>query len=201
MQTAALILAGGKSSRFGSDKSLLTLNGQALMETQVAKCRSLCGEVLILCGEKEKFHMDGVREVPDVVAGQGPLGGIMAGMLASEAEFFFVLACDMPLFEPALAAKLLDKCAEGYDACIPRDAERLEPLCAVYRRSALPHIRRMLETGERRVRGLFSQIRTCYLERAEWPQEGRTCGAAEDDMFFNINYRSDYEKLTEEKTV
>ena len=89
MQTAALILAGGKSSRFGTDKSLLTLNGEQLMETQVAKCRGLCDEVLILCGEKEKFHLDGVREVPDICPGQGPLGGIMAGMLHSEAELFF----------------------------------------------------------------------------------------------------------------
>ena len=202
MRTAALILAGGKSSRFGTDKSLLIMNGERLMETQISKCRSLCDEVLILCGEKEKFHLDGIREVPDIVAGQGPLGGIMAGMLASDAERFFVLACDMPLFQPALAVKLLEKCGAEYDACIPRDGGRLEPLCAVYRRSALPHIQQMLETGEHRVRGLFSQIRTCYLEREEWPQSGQECCAGADgDMFYNINYRSDYEKLTEKVAI
>ena len=198
MRTAALILAGGKSSRFGTDKSMLTIHGERMIETQVAKCRSLCDEVLILCGEKEKFHLDGVREVPDICPGQGPLGGIMAGMLDSRAELFFVLACDMPMFSVELAQKLLEKCGDGHDACIPRDGERLEPLCAVYRKSALPHIQQMLSQGEHRVRALFPQIRTAYLEREEWPQNGEGASlTAQEDMFYNINYPDDYDRWLE----
>ena len=198
MRTAALILAGGKSSRFGTDKSMLTIGGERMIETQVAKCGGLCDEVLILCGEKEKFHLDGIREVPDICPGQGPLSGIMAGMLASRAELFFVVACDMPMFSTELAQKLLEKCADGQDACIPRDGERLEPLCAVYRKSTLPYIRQMLSQGERRVRALFPQIRTAYLEREDWPQNGQSAlSAAQEDMFYNINYPADYDRWME----
>ena len=194
MRTAALILAGGKSSPFGADRSMLTIHGERMIETQVVKCQSLCDEVLILCGEKEKIYLDGIQEVPDLCPGQGPLGGIMTGMLDSEAELFFVLACDMPMFSTELAHKLLKKCGDGYDACIPRDGDRLEPLCAVYRKSALPYIQQMLSQGEHRVRALFPQIRTAYLEREEWPQSGESASfAAQEDMFYNINYPADYD--------
>lgn len=181
MHTAALILAGGKSSRFGRDKSLLTLDGGRLIDRLAAQCRTVCGEVLILCGGKEKFHIEGVPELPDLIPGKGPLGGIYTGMSKSDAELFLVLACDMPRFDPELAGRMLRECAAGYEACVPKNGERLEPLCAVYRKTVLPKIQGMLDRGEYQMRMLFPQIRTCYLEDV--------CPA---DIFYNINYPSDY---------
>lgn len=193
MRTAALIFAGGKSSRFGSDKSLLTFGGEGIVQRLAARCRPLCDEVLILCGEKEKFHLTGIRELPDIVPGRGPLGGLYTGMCGSEAELFLAVACDMPLFDPALAERMLQACGGEYDACAPRNGDRLEPLCAVYRRSALPVIRELLERGENRMGLMLSRIRTRCLERDEWQLRGD--GASPGDVFYNINYPSDYARL------
>lgn len=194
MHIAALILAGGKSARFGSDKSLLTLNGELIVHRLASQCRPLCGEVIILCGRQEKFHLDGVRELPDVLPNRGPLGGLYTGMLHSRAELFLTVACDMPLFDPRLAAKLLRECA-GYDACVPINAGRPEPLCAAYRRSALPVIHEMLDRGEHRMGLMLSRVRTRFLDRAEW----QSCedGAPPPDPFWNINYPENYARLKE----
>lgn len=187
MCKAALILAGGKSSRFGRDKSLLTLDGEQIVERLVRYCRELCGEILISCGEREKFQLPGVREIPDLLPGHGPLSGIHAGMLASSAELFLVLACDMPLFNPDLARILFAQCETSFDACVPFDGTRLQPLCAVYRRTALPVIRQMLGEGENRMGMLLSRIRFCRLE---CPEYGSSPG-----MFWNINTPEDYMSL------
>ena len=190
VHTAALILAGGKSSRFGRDKSLLTLHGERIVDRLVAQCRTVCDEVIILCGGAKKFHIEGVQELQDLVPGQGPMGGIYTGMSSSSAELFLVLACDMPRFDAGLAQRMLQACA-GFDACVPRDGERLEPLCAVYRRTALPQIREMLDRGEYQMRKLFPRIRTRYWAEP-WPASGT-------DVFYNINYPSDYAFLTKEQ--
>lgn len=189
MHTAALILAGGKSSRFGRDKSLLTLHGERIVDRLVEQCRTVCDEVVILCGEAEKFHIEGVLELRDLVPGQGPMGGIYTGMSNSSAELFLVVACDMPRFDAGLAQRMLQACA-GFDACVPRDGERLEPLCAVYRRTALPQIREMLDRGEYQMRRLFPRIQTRYWEE---PQPAGT------DVFYNINHPSDYTFLSMEQ--
>ena len=56
----------------------------------------------------------------------------------------------------------------------------------------------MLSQGERRVRALFPQISAAYLEREEWPQNGESgSAAAQEDMFYNINYPADYDRWME----
>lgn len=187
MRKAALILAGGKSSRFGSDKSQLTICGERIVDRLVGHCRELCDEVLISCGEREKFWLPGVREVPDRLPGRGPLSGIHAGMQASNAQMFLVLACDMPLFAPDLARLLFAQCETGYDACVPFDGTRLQPLCAVYRRTALPVIQQLLEEGENRMGMLLSRMQVCRLECPECSSSPST--------FWNINTPADYAYL------
>lgn len=193
MDTAALILAGGRSSRFGRDKGLLELNGERVIHRLAGLCRDICGETLILCGQRERFHVDGVGEVADLLPDRGPLGGLYTGMCASGAAVFLLLACDMPLFDPALARDMLGRCTQEYDACVPRDGDRLEPLCAVYRRTALPAIAGMLAAGEYRMRALYPQIRVRWLDRAEWPRSSGGRGGF--DAFYNINFPADYARL------
>lgn len=184
MRKAALILAGGKSSRFGRDKSQLTIAGERIVDRLAGYCGELCGEVLISCGEREKFRLPGIREVPDRLPGHGPMSGIHAGMLASSAQLFLVLACDMPLFDPDLARTLFDQCETGFDACVPFDGTRMQPLCAVYRRTALPVVQQLLEEGENRMGILLSRIQ---VRRLECPQRGSFPG-----VFWNINTPADY---------
>ena len=79
----------------------------------------------------------GVRCITDIRTGTGPIGGLHAGALAARGEEIFVSACDMPCVDPRVIAHLFNR-IEGYDAAIPRwNKEMLEPLHAVYKRTAL----------------------------------------------------------------
>ena len=187
MDAAAVLLAGGKSSRFGRDKTRLEVRGEPIVARIAGRCRPLCREIFIVSNARDKFGLPGVRELSDLYRDAGPLGGIHAGLSAAGAELVLVVACDMPFFDGGLAAALLEGAA-GYDVLVPRIGERLEPLCAVYRRSVLPEVEALLRRGRRSVRGLFPLVRTGYLD----------CGGPGLDAalpFYNINRPEDYAAL------
>lgn len=185
-KVTAAILAGGKSSRFGRDKSLLTLDGATLTERAVKNLLPLFDEILIVSNASDKFHLPGAREIGDVYPNAGPLGGIHSALVHSRNEAVFVMACDMPHFDAALCQRLVDLSA-GYDAFVPRAGDELEPLFALYRKSALPAMESLLQGGRYKVRGLFEHVKTGFL-----PLAVRQSG---EDPFYNINFPSDYEAL------
>lgn len=185
-QATALILAGGRSSRFGRDKTLVTVDGLPLAARAAGFCRPLFDEILIASNAADKFHIEGAREISDVFPDAGPLGGIHSGLAHSRNDAVFVMACDMPHFSAALCQRLLDGSA-GYDVFIPSIEGEIEPLFGVYRRAALPAIESMLQSRQYRVRSLFSIVKTGFL-----PVE---LAPGEENPFFNINYAADYERL------
>lgn len=132
-----------------------------------------------------KFGLPGVREVSDRYKEKGPLGGIHAGLMAASFETVFVTACDMPFFHPELAVRLLDY-IKDYEAAVPRSGDRMQPLFSALRRTpALREAGELLQSDRRRLRTLFERLDTFCLDL--------DCG--ETDIFYNINYQADYEKL------
>ena len=182
---SAILLAGGKSSRFGSDKRRICLDGESLPEKAARQLGALCGEVIV-AGD---ISLPGCRRVRDGVPDQGPLAGILAGLQAAKGELCLIMACDMPFFPEAVARQLL-ALAHTRQAAVPRDGEKLQPLFAVVRRSAaLPAAQALLAEGARAVRGLYEVLDTAYLDRADWADTGLA------EPFFNINRPQDLERL------
>ncbi len=194
MQATAIILAGGKSSRFGRDKTLLKQNQRLIIEDIIEKCRPLFGEILIVCNQPDKFHFPGVRVVTDVYPGLGPMAGIHAGLLAANQPWGFVIACDMPLIQPALMAYMLAQ-RVGYQAVIPCDGQYMEPLFALYQKQLYPQMAAMLETNQRCILDLYTGIAINYLPKEQWQ-----AAAVDEDVFFNINYPEDYLNLLNQRT-
>ena len=193
MNYTAIILAGGKSKRFGRDKTALELNGKLIIEIIAERCRDVFSEVLIAGGSKLDFDLPGVRVVPDTFLGAGPLGGIHAGVLAASNETCFVTACDMPNFDLNSAKKLLDASA-GFDGSMFKHGGRAEPLFAVYKKSILPHAEALLFQGSNKIMLLESRLRFCFLEH------GSEKHKPEHSLFFNINYEDDYKLISGGKT-
>lgn len=200
MGTTAIILAGGKSSRFGTDKSLLRWNDKRIVEYMAQQCADFAEEILVVSNQPCKFGLEGVRELSDIFRDKGPLGGIHAGLAAAAYEKVFVTACDMPLFQPALAVRLIKSLetgvyrAETYEAAIPRCKGRLQPLFSALRRTpALRAAEELLKQDQRKLRMLFTKLHTCYMdmEAMGYPDDD---GKAMD-IFYNINYPADYEAL------
>src|SRR3982074_2032234 len=129
----AFILAGGKSTRMGTDKAFVTLNGRSLLERMLDVGRSVTADGRIT-GDARKFsHF--APTVEDVFQDCGPLGGIHAALRASPSELNLILAVDLPLVSTALLQYLITRAqsAPGASATVPHAAGGWQPLCAVYR--------------------------------------------------------------------
>ena len=183
MDSSAIILAGGKSLRFGSDKTSLEINGVRIIEAVSEKLRRFFPEIIIA---GSGFNIPGTSEVSDIYRGAGPLGGIHAGLIAASNEVCFVVACDMPNLYMPFVKSLLDASADC-DVVLPRTGEYVQPLCAVYKKKLLHLIERLLIQDIRSILKLYEISKVRHIEV---PQSK---GKSENDMFFNINYRGDFE--------
>lgn len=181
MKYAGFVLAGGASSRMGRDKALLPLGGKTLLEHVAAEVHAAAGNVTVV-GPPERYGQLGLEVVADVIAGSGPLGGILTALTLARAEWNLIVACDLPGVTSARLRSLLDAAARtDADALMPAGAgDRLEPLCAVWRRTCLPAVQRAIREGRYKVTEALSG-----LVVAPYP-------VAEPDWLFNLNTLEDW---------
>jgi len=139
---SAVILVGGEARRAnGQEKYFFTYQGKTFIERLIESLSQVVDEIILVARDPEQCRrfntIQGVRCITDIRTGTGPIGGLHAGTLAARGEEIFVSACDMPCVDPRVIAHLFNR-IDGYDAAIPRwNKEMLEPLHAVYKRSAL----------------------------------------------------------------
>jgi len=152
MKCAGFVLAGGKSSRMGSNKALLPFKGITLIEHVAAKVKKAAGNVTLV-GDKAKYSNFSYPVTEDIFPGRGPLSGIHAALAASQSEWSLIVACDMPEVTETFLTSLIERAEGGKaHAVIPAGPSGLpEPLCAVYSRRAFDGIARALEGGVRKV--------------------------------------------------
>jgi molybdopterin-guanine dinucleotide biosynthesis protein A len=159
----AVILAGGRSSRMGQDKSLLAIRGRPMVAHIYLQLRPHFDQILISTNTPEKYAFLGLPTVPDPIPDQGPLMGIAAALNASANELNVVIACDIPDINVALIRRMLKE-APGYDAVVPMTDERgIEPLFALYRKSMLRRFCDSLSAGHHRIRDAFPGTTINYL--------------------------------------
>lgn len=139
---SAVVLVGGEARRAnGQEKYFFMYQGRTFIERLVDSLEEVVDEIILVAKNPEQCRrfqrIQGIRCITDIRGGIGPIGGLHAGSLAAQGEFIFVSACDMPCINPAVIEHLFDS-IDNYDAVIPQwDPDMLEPLHAVYRRTAL----------------------------------------------------------------
>ena len=181
-----VILAGGKSRRMGSDKALLPYQGGRFIEAIQRRMAELFEEVIVVTGAPGQYDFLPCRRVPDLFEGMGALAGIHSGLRHSDTDLVFVAACDMPHLKGDLVRHLCGL-TEGADVVVPEGEKGLEPLHAVYRKSALPAIEEALRAGERRVVSFFERVSVRRVGREEVERLDPSL-----DAFRNINTPEDY---------
>lgn len=166
----AIILAGGKSSRFGSDKASALLRGRPLLEWVARAAADVCESTVVVRAKGQELPSLDLAVPPRVVEdeqhGIGPLAGIIAGMRASTAERCLVCSCDAPLLQPRLIA-FLDEylAAGGADIVLPIANGHPQPLLAIYRRdAALPVFKAALEAGDLKINRIIASLVTVRVE-------------------------------------
>ena len=197
LQKSAVILAGGFSRRFGSDKALVVLAGKPLVLHVINRVSKAVDEVLVVVSSKDqknKFETilgEKTNVIIDKDDSQTPLVGAITGFASAEGEYSLLLPCDTPLISSQIVQFLLDMCTNR-SAAIPRWPNGyIEPLQAVYHtKSALTAAKKALKQGKRNMRSMIDNLRgvryvsTMVLEQME------------PDLltFFNVNTPQDLKK-------
>jgi molybdenum cofactor guanylyltransferase len=132
---SALVLAGGRSSRMGSPKALIDMDGIPLWLRQAALLQSLRPAELLISAGSDWYPGGGPwRVVNDRSPGRGPLGGIDAALATMETDLLLVLAVDMPAMSAEFLGALIDRA--GPLGVVPVDAGLYQGLAAVYPKSS-----------------------------------------------------------------
>jgi molybdopterin-guanine dinucleotide biosynthesis protein A len=184
----AFVLAGGKSSRMGSDKAFLRFGDDTLLSRALKAARAVTTEVWIV-GDAKNFASLG-RVIEDVYRDRGPLGGIHAALSSSSTDLNLMLAVDVPFVGAEfLDYLLLQARKSGAMVTVSRTGDGLQPLCAAYRRGFVEVAEQSLREGKNRIDSLFAKVETRLIEQDELVRAGFSA-----EMFRNVNTPEDLER-------
>jgi molybdopterin-guanine dinucleotide biosynthesis protein A len=182
------ILAGGASSRMGTDKSRLSLGGRTFVERVERALRPLTARVSVVSSRPDASSF-GLPVVPDIHESRGALGGLHAALKGCGAGWAAVVSCDLPFVTGGLLLRLASFVDEGVEAVVPHQSDgRPQPLCALYASAAcLAVAEDLIRAGELRPRVLLERVRT---RRLAFDELSDLAGAR---LFFhNVNTPDDY---------
>lgn len=188
MAISSIILAGGKSSRFGQNKFLETIGNKTLIQ-RVVDCVALLGsEIIIVTARGEVVPCSSsveMKTVGDVYPEKGPLGGIYSGLIRASNPQAVVVGSDMPFINVELL-RYMHRISHAFDAVVPRIQDKVEPLCAIYSKKCCSVMQELLEQNELRINRLFDVVKVRYVSENEINRFD-----PEHLSFFNINTRAD----------
>jgi molybdopterin-guanine dinucleotide biosynthesis protein A len=142
------VLVGGRSSRMGRDKSVLEIGGVAMAQRVARALREAGCTPVIAIGPA---HLSGgLDHIDDRAPGEGPLGGILTALGRGGGAAVMIVACDLAWLDAASLSALLDANDSDAQVVVAR-TDRLEPLCALWRPTALDIVQRAFDNGERAV--------------------------------------------------
>jgi molybdopterin-guanine dinucleotide biosynthesis protein A len=135
----------------GRDKALLPVSGRPLALTVAEALRAAgAARVLAVGGDEAALTALGLEVVADRHPGEGPLGGILTALAATEDEVVVALACDLPNADPGAVQAVVGALGDA-DVAAPRRGGRLELLHAAWARRSEAHLAEAFAAGERAV--------------------------------------------------
>ncbi len=179
-RVSAVVLAGGRSERFGRDKLAEPIDGRPLLFHAIEAVRGQATETVVVAPPGVTPALPpGVRVVHDTVAYQGPLAGLSAGLRACREPVALVIGGDMPWIADAVVTLLIARMVDpDTDAVVLEHDGRPRPLPAIVRRDrALEMADRLLDRGERSLRALVEGLGAVVIGEADWRSadpDGRT---------------------------
>lgn len=184
MTLSAVLLAGGESTRMGSDKATVEWRGAPLWDRQLQKLRALTSNIFVSTRMDAPWRPGDVKLVFDEAPSRGPLSGIAASLALMRTDCLLVLAVDMPFITLSHLKKLCDCAKEGVGA-VPVVNGKVEPLAAVYPKCAESIFAKALNGTDHSVQRLVRQLATAGLVR-KIPITG-----AAGRFYRSINYPAD----------
>jgi molybdenum cofactor guanylyltransferase len=178
------VLAGGYSSRMGSDKPFLQFGSERLIDIAVGKLKSVSNRTIIIANETNYKDLKELNyeSIVDIRSGCGPLIGIYTGLLNSETEQNIFLTCDMPFIKEELLRRLIGKTFRYRTAAAALPLYGINPFPLACRRDFLADVELALQNDQLSVKALLSGSAS-YIEHLT--------DQAEINSFTNINTPDD----------
>jgi molybdenum cofactor guanylyltransferase len=170
--SACIILAGGRSTRMGTNKALLPLPGNrhlTFVEHLASTLIPFCTETILVARDSNdaaNYTLPGVQVITDKVPDHGPLMGLYTGLSAIQAQRALVVAVDMPFIQPTLISFILSQPSTD-SLLVPLVNNVPQVLLAVYPRTILPLIDDRIQQGRRDPRSLLEMAAVQYIEEAQ----------------------------------
>jgi len=168
---SAIVLAGGRSRRFGRDKLAETLGGRPLLAYAIDAVSIIATDVVVVAEPGAVRDLPpGARLVHDPTAHEGPLAGLLAGLLECREPLVVLVGGDMPSLDPAVLGALVRALdASSADIAVLERRGRRQPLPMALRNgSATSHAQRLLGEGERRLGAILDRLAVRVLAEGEW---------------------------------
>ncbi len=182
-QVTGIVLAGGRSSRFGSNKALFEYNGKKLIDYSVDALQPLCGQILLSTNEPERYAFTGLTTVPDLYPGCGPVAGIHACLRQSATEHHLVIGCDLPWLNTRLFEFILQN-SPGYQIVMPMHKSFKETMASYYHKSCAETLEKALQEKRYKIFDAIEPLKSFY------PEADKEAFYSEK-LFSNVNYRED----------
>lgn len=177
-----VILAGGKSVRFGGNKAFAYYKGQPLVERVLHVLQKIFNDVVIVTNTPDDYAHLGVSVITDMMPHRGPLGGIMSALYYTTCGGVFAAACDMPLLNPFVIRQVVEK-GKKHLAAVPEHNGQKEYLMSFYSKKLLSTMSLLVRDGRLSVAELCDQLTNII-----WiPVEG--------DSWLNMNTKGELEAL------
>ena len=186
-QLTGVILAGGKRRRMGYNKALLRIGNQTIIQRVLASLKQITSSQLIVTNFPAEYEFLNIPMKSDILPEKGAFGGIYTGLFFSETPYCLVIACDMPFLKVDFLRYMI-QISEGYDIVIPKHSKGYEPLCAIYAKTCIPHIEKLLKANRLKIIEVFQDVRVRGVSESEIKNYDTN-----NLMFFNINTQEDYQ--------
>ncbi|MEH6850264.1 MULTISPECIES: molybdenum cofactor guanylyltransferase [Bacillus] len=193
MKIAGIVLAGGRSSRFGEPKALAIWQGKTFVEHSIDALKEVAADIVVISHPDITNDLSHILNVPvvediELYKGNGPLAGFITGMEFVEADWYIVAPCDTPNVSKEWALELIERADEPYEAIVPLVEGRKQPLLALYHYKVKEKIKQLLKEEKRSMQGLLSQCNVQYVV------------VEETGVFVNVNTKEEYNELQRKKS-
>jgi molybdopterin-guanine dinucleotide biosynthesis protein A len=152
---SAIVLAGGKSRRMGFDKQGIVYDDKLLVRETIRRLAEDFSDIVVVTHNSDYYLGADVRITKDILPSTGPLAGIHAGLTLTKSEYAFVIACDMPYYNPVYAGLMQEKIRPGDNGILTSLHDGwIEPFHAYYGKKLIAPIEAYLAQGKRNIRDL-----------------------------------------------
>ncbi|WP_103864132.1 molybdenum cofactor guanylyltransferase [Aquimarina sp. I32.4] len=180
-----IILAGGRSSRMGSEKGLVLFKEKPFIQHCIDALQPLVDQIFIVSNNTNYDTFEAIR-IEDIIPDSGPIAGLHTGLSHTTTINNLVISCDVPMLTTSFLEKLLPYTNKDYDIVQFKAQEKTIPLIALYKKQCVDQCFKLLSSGEKRLRKLVTSLHT------------KTITVSKNEYVFvtNINTTTDLKTIT-----